>query len=94
MFDSEARIKNLPYPERLLRAGRRQLYYSLHVGEEKAVDLIALQRMYLHHLEARLLTGINKIVETMDIGKSKLLSNAAEMEEPMAELGCHLHEYC
>ncbi|KAF2177315.1 hypothetical protein K469DRAFT_697324 [Zopfia rhizophila CBS 207.26] len=47
-----------------------------------------------NYLEAQLLTGVNKIVETMDTGKGKLLSNAAEMEELMAKLGWHLHEYC
>ena len=88
--DAKENLKKKEFLERLVRAGRRHIYWKK--GKKKHVNLVAVQRMYLHYLQDKVVKEVAQIVETME--QDEKLSDTSTMESALNNAGSSLHSYC
>jgi len=93
--DDASKIENLPFHERIIRAGRWHIYWRRYYWrrywrreEERCVNLVAMQRMYMHFLQNKLL------VEAAEIVKRESSTDSATIEATLGKVGDFLHRYC
>jgi hypothetical protein len=89
-LDGAQHIEKLPFIERLIRAGRRHVYWK--IGQNKSVNLVALQRMYLHCLQEKLLIDAARILNS--VGEKEKSVESEDMRKLIDGVGKQLHTYC